>query len=189
MSASRAFTPQSAEAEQAVLGSVLIDAGAFPRIASMLAEDDFYRPDHRLIYGAITSLARNGSPPDAVTIFEELKRQGKDGDMGGLVYLSTLARETSTSANVESYAAIVRERAIARGIIETADRIAAGVMNRKLRSPTCSPMPSGNSHSSGGNAPALLASACSLWRLATFSLWKFRRGSTCCIPSSRSRGL
>jgi DNA-binding CsgD family transcriptional regulator len=131
MSASRAFTPQSAEAEQAVLGSVLIDAGAFPRIASMLAEDDFYRPDHRLIYGAITSLARNGSPPDAVTIFEELKRQGKDGDMGGLVYLSTLARETSTSANVESYAAIVRERAIARGIIETADRIAAGVMNRE----------------------------------------------------------
>jgi replicative DNA helicase/DNA-binding CsgD family transcriptional regulator len=123
--------PHSAEAEQAVLGSILIDGGAFPRIASMLGKDDFYQPDHRLIYGAMTSLGRDAATPDVVTVADELKRQGHDVQAGGIAYLSTLARETPSSSNVAHYAKIVRDRAVARRALEAADKIASGVISRE----------------------------------------------------------
>jgi hypothetical protein len=116
-----------------VLGSILIDAGALARIASVVAEDDFYRPDHRLIYGAATSLTRGGVTPDAVTIAEELKRQGLDTEAGGLAYLGTLARNTPSASNVEQYASVVHDRAIARRALEVADGLTEAVVKRDLK--------------------------------------------------------
>jgi hypothetical protein len=127
--------PHSPEAEEAVLGSILIDAGAYPRIAGILCEDDFFRPDHRLIYGAVTSLARSAVTPDAVTIGDELKRQGKDADAGGLAYLGQLARNTPTAANVATYAQVVRERAFARRALEIGDRISQALIKRERGTP------------------------------------------------------
>ena len=83
--------PHSVEAEEAVLGSILIDSGAFERIAPALSADDFYCPEHRLIYAAVTSLTRGGTAADVVTVHDELKRQGRDTEAGGLARLSELA--------------------------------------------------------------------------------------------------
>jgi hypothetical protein len=121
--------PYSLQAEEALLGSILIDPPAFSRVASILAQDDFYRPDHRLIYGAIASLARSGIAADTVTVSGELERQGRIQDAGGISYLATLARDTPGSSNIETYAAAVRDRAVARGAIEEAQRIAAACAN------------------------------------------------------------
>lgn len=124
-------SPYSAEAEQAVLGSVLIDPAAFLGVQGMLDEDDFYRPDHRLIYGAIVSLARDRKPHDVLCVVDELRRQGKEAEAGGFAYVGQIARETATSQNVVHYAAIVRERAIARRAIQFASELSANCLNRE----------------------------------------------------------
>ena len=102
--------PQSIEAEQAVLGGLLLDPSAWDQVADVINEKDFYRPDHRLIFDAIGALAGAGKPCDAVTVAEQLERTGKLDAAGGLAYLSSLARDTPTAANVRAYADIVRER-------------------------------------------------------------------------------
>jgi DnaB-like helicase N terminal domain/AAA domain len=123
--------PQSLEAEQAVLGSLLIDGDAFARIADRLHSSDFLRPDHRLIFAAIRASARNKSPHDTVTVAEELRRLDQLDDAGGLAYLGQLVRETPTSANIETYAKTVRDRSTARRAIELADDISASCMTRQ----------------------------------------------------------
>jgi replicative DNA helicase len=120
--------PHSIEAEQAVLGGLLLDATAWDQVADMIREDDFYRPDHKLVFIAIAALAGGGKPVDVVTVSEELARNGKLDDAGGLAYLGTLARDTPTAANVRSYAGIVRERSLLRQLIEAGTEIATAAL-------------------------------------------------------------
>ena len=123
--------PHSIEAEQAVLGGLLLDANAWDQVADAINEADFYRPDHRLIFEAIGALAGAGKPCDVVTISEQLERTSKLEAVGGLAYLSSLARDTPTAANVRAYADIVRERSILRQLITAGTEIASAVFNNE----------------------------------------------------------
>ncbi len=104
--------PHSIEAEQAVLGGLMLEASAWDTVADRVRAEDFYRPDHRLIFEAIGALAGNAKPCDVVTVSEQLERMGQLDDAGGLAYLATLARDTPTAANVRAYAGH-RSRALA----------------------------------------------------------------------------
>ena len=123
--------PHSIEAEQAVLGGLMLESSAWDQVADALNEEDFYRPDHRLIFAAIGELAGNGRPCDVVTVSEQLGRIGKLEAAGGLAYLGSLARDTPTAANVRAYADIVHERSLLRQLIRAGTEIAAGVFNHK----------------------------------------------------------
>ena len=112
--------PHSVEAEQAVLGGLLLDASAWDNVADILRTHDFYRPDHRLVFDAIGHLAAQNQPLDAVTVSEHLERAGKLTDAGGLSYIGSLARDTPTAANVRAYAEIVRERSLLRQLLKAA---------------------------------------------------------------------
>ena len=102
--------PHSIEAEQAVLGGLLLDPAAWDNVADVVRQEDFYRPDHRLIFAAIAQVAGDGKPCDAVTVSGELLEcSGKLEAAGGLAYLSLIARDTPTAANARAYAQIVRE--------------------------------------------------------------------------------
>jgi replicative DNA helicase len=119
--------PHSIEAEQAVLGGLLIDPGAWDNVADQLIAQDFYRHDHELIYTAIAVLAGDAKPCDVVTVSQHLERIGKLEAAGGLAYLSSIARDTPTAANVRSYADIVRERSLLRQLIRAGTDIASAV--------------------------------------------------------------
>ncbi|HET7921765.1 MAG TPA: DnaB-like helicase N-terminal domain-containing protein, partial [Gammaproteobacteria bacterium] len=106
--------PHSVEAEQAVLGGLMLDNATWEQIADRLVEDDFYRHDHRLLFRAITELTERDTPFDAVTLAEWLQARNLLDQAGGLAYLATLARDTPTAANVRAYADIVRERSVLR---------------------------------------------------------------------------
>src|SRR5690606_9593420 len=121
--------PHSIEAEQAVLGGLLLDNNAFDRVADVLREDDFYRHDHRLIWHQVARLIERGQPADVVTVLEALQTAGKADEAGGLVYLNALAQETPSAANIRRYGEIVRDRAILRRLISTADEIATAALN------------------------------------------------------------
>ncbi|MEX0421410.1 replicative DNA helicase [Spiribacter pallidus] len=110
--------PHSLEAEQAVLGGLMLDNKAWDQVADRVAEDDFYRRDHRLIFRAIESLAEGGQPMDAVTLSEWLKSNDELENAGGLAYLGLLARDTPSAANIRTYADIVREQSVLRQLIE-----------------------------------------------------------------------
>jgi replicative DNA helicase len=124
-----ATPPHSIEAEQAVLGGLLLDVSAWDQVADAINENDFYRPDHRLIFEAIGALAGAGKPCDVVTVSEQLERTGKLEAVGGLAYLSSVARDTPTAANVRAYADIVRERSLLRQLIHAGTEITAAVFN------------------------------------------------------------
>lgn len=109
--------PHSIEAEQAVLGGLLLDPAAWDNVADVVSPEDFYRADHKLIYQAIGALAGAGKPSDVVTVVGELERLGELEKAGGLAYLGSLARDTPTAANVRAYADIVRERSVLRQLI------------------------------------------------------------------------
>ena len=121
--------PHSLEAEQAVLGGLLLDASAWFNVSDVVQTEDFYRPDHRTIFDAIRALATNQKATDAVTVSEHLERHGQLTDVGGLAYLGTLARDTPTAANVRAYAEIVHERSLLRQLIKTGTEIAASAYN------------------------------------------------------------
>lgn len=121
--------PHSIEAEQAVLGGLLLDTSAWDQVADMVRTHDFYRPDHKLIFDAITALASEGKPCDVITISEQLQKLGELDNAGGLAYLGTLARDTPTAANVRAYAELVRERSLLRQLISAGTEIAASVFN------------------------------------------------------------
>lgn len=116
--------PQSLEAEQAVLGSMLIEREAIYRALELLDGGAFYRDAHRLIFEAIVALAERAEPVDVVTVGEELRRGGHLETVGGLSYLNTLASMVPTTANVEHYARIVADKAVLRRLIHTAGEIA-----------------------------------------------------------------
>ena len=116
--------PHSVEAEQAVLGGVLLDNGAWDRIADLLAGAHFYRNEHRAVFDAVAALCEAGQPCDAVTVAERLDRDGQLDSSGGLAYLAELAENTPSAANIAAYAEIVRERAVLRELIRTSTEIA-----------------------------------------------------------------
>jgi replicative DNA helicase len=116
--------PHSIEAEQSVIGALLLDNLAWDKIADKMNEDDFYRQEHRLIYQAIKRLIEKSHPADIVTVAESLEKNNVLTEIGGLVYLSTLANNTPSAANIIRYAEIVRERSIMRQLISTSITIA-----------------------------------------------------------------
>ena len=125
--------PHSTEAEQAVLGGLMLDNTAFDRVADLLREGDFYRHDHRLIWQQIARLIERSQPADVVTVLESLQTAGHAEEAGGLAYLNTLATETPSAANIRRYAEIVRDRAVLRRLISTSDEIATSALNPQGR--------------------------------------------------------
>lgn len=125
--------PHSIEAEQSVLGGLLLDNGAWDRAGDLLQETDFYRFEHKAIYGVIGSLINANKPADVITVFEQLQSLGKADECGGLVYLNALAQSVPSAANLRRYAEIVRERAILRKLIEASDEIATNAFNPQGR--------------------------------------------------------
>lgn len=116
--------PSNVEAEEAVLGSILIDPDAITRIASFLTPDDFYRDRNRTIYAAMLRLYDRHEPVDYNLLVDELKHEGKYEEVGGLPYLSSLLAAVPTSAHVEHYARLVEHAAVMRRLISAAAKIA-----------------------------------------------------------------
>ncbi|HTO43331.1 MAG TPA: replicative DNA helicase [Burkholderiales bacterium] len=121
--------PHSLEAEQAVLGGLMLDNTAWDRIADLIAESDFYRADHRVIYRHISRLIEHNKPADVVTVAEVLESTRELATVGGLPYLSALAGNTPSAANIRRYAEIVRERAILRRLAQVGTEIADTAYN------------------------------------------------------------
>lgn len=121
--------PHSIEAESSVLGGLLLDRNAWDRVGDLLVEDDFYRYEHRLIFGAIAALANASREADVVTVYEHLQRCGKEDEAGGLAYLGGLAQYVPSAGNIRRYAEIVRERAILRKLVAASDEIATNAFN------------------------------------------------------------
>ncbi len=115
--------PQSIEAEQSVIGGLLIDNNRWDQIADITASSDFYRKEHRLIFSAIASLLHENNPADAVTVAELLENHHELETVGGMAYLGTLANNTPSAANIVAYARIVREKAVMRQLVVAAGEI------------------------------------------------------------------
>lgn len=125
--------PHSLEAEQSVLGGLMLDNRAWEHIVDRLAETDFYRREHKLIYRAIASLEAQTQPFDLVTLSEELEKTHELDAAGGLAYLGKLVKETPSAANIRAYADIVRERSVLRQLIEVGTDIAGSAFNPEGR--------------------------------------------------------
>ena len=116
--------PHSREAEQSLLGGLLLDAsGWWDQVADQVTKQDFYVPEHRLIFEAIAKLAEKNRPIDALTIYEQLDVMGEQENAGGVAYLSELAASAASASNVVAYAEIIRERAVLRHLIQVAGEI------------------------------------------------------------------
>jgi len=116
--------PHSMEAEQSVLGGLMLDNSGWNDLADRLSPDDFYSADHQLIYQAICELVGTNRPCDFITLSEHLKAQGRLEAAGGLGYLGTLANDTPSASNVQAYAEIVRERSVLRALVTVGGEIA-----------------------------------------------------------------
>jgi hypothetical protein len=119
------LAPSSIEAEQSVLGSILIDSSVLERVAPLITPASFYKADHGVIFGAMLALQKAGSAIDLVTLGDELRRTRKASQVGGSAYLAHLMNATPTAVNAEHYARIVAMKALARRAIADAGRIAA----------------------------------------------------------------
>jgi len=122
--------PHSIDAEQSVLGGLLIDNGAFDKIGDVLTDGDFYRDDHRRIFRHVSRLIERGKPADVVTVDEAIKVSEDKDKTGGITYLAALAGNTPSAHNVRRYAEIVRECAVLRQLIEVSTEIADSALNR-----------------------------------------------------------
>ena len=129
-----ALPPHSIEAEQSLLGGLMLENNAYDRIADILAEDDFYRHEHKLIYRAISALINENRPADIITVQEALERNDQLDHAGGFDYLLTLAQSTPSAANIRRYAEIVRERSIIRQLAEIGTEIARNAYNPQGKS-------------------------------------------------------
>ncbi|MEO7939689.1 MAG: replicative DNA helicase [Burkholderiaceae bacterium] len=125
--------PHSLEGESSVLGGLLLDNGAWDRVADLLSDSDFYRYEHRLVYAAIGTLVNATKPADVITVYEHLQSQGKAEEVGGLAYLNSLAQYVPSAGNIRRYAEIVRERSILRKLVGASDEIATTAFNPKGR--------------------------------------------------------
>lgn len=125
--------PHSVEAEQSVLGGLLLENEALDKIADILSGNDFYRHDHRLIFQHISKLIEHSKPADIVTVAESLESTAELSGVGGLAYLGALAQNTPTAANIRRYAEIVRERAVMRKLVEVGSGIAESAFSPQGR--------------------------------------------------------
>jgi len=116
--------PHSVEAEQSVLGGLMIDNEAWDRAASRVDAVDFYQERHRIIFTEIARLAETNKPFDVVTIYDALGREGSQDQAGGLAYLRELAQNTPSAANISAYADIVRERSVMRQLLRLSHDLA-----------------------------------------------------------------
>jgi replicative DNA helicase len=126
--------PNSVEAEQALIGGLMLNAQAWDKVADVVLADDFYRKDHKLIFSAIGKLIEGGSPCDVVTLSEYLDARGELEQVGGLEYLATLANETAGAANARAYAKIIRERSTLRALINAGNEISGNAFATDGRS-------------------------------------------------------
>ena len=117
--------PQNIEAEQAVLGAMLIEKEAIARVTELLKGGDFYREAHRLIFEAMLDLYNRNEAVDMMTVIELLKREDNLEKVGGIAYVTSLANSVPTAANVHYHAKIVEEKALLRQLIQTSTKIAA----------------------------------------------------------------
>ncbi len=115
--------PQNVEAEQSVIGSMLLDKDAIPNIAEILKSEDFYREDHREIYDVIMDLFDKGEAIDLITVSDQLKQRGTLESVGGLEYLTNVATSVPTTANSRHYAKIVEEKSLLRKLIRASSEI------------------------------------------------------------------
>jgi len=120
--------PHSVEAEQSLLGALLIDNQAFDRIADLVSGEDFYRDDHRRIWKHIQKLVEASRPADVVTVAESIDASEDKDKTGGPAYLAALAQNTPSSLNVRRYAELVRERAVQRRLAQVATEIAESAL-------------------------------------------------------------
>lgn len=121
--------PHSIEAEQSILGGVLINKDSWEDIADRVIEDDFYRQDHRLIFRAIVALAEQSDPYDIVTVSEWLDSHKQLEDVGGVIYIANLAEQTAGVSNIKAYADIVKKRSILRQLIQATNTISDSIFN------------------------------------------------------------
>ena len=126
--------PNSVEAEQSLVGGLMLNKAAWDKVADVVTTDDFYRNDHRLIYTAISQLVEDGNPCDVVTVSEFLDQRGELDKAGGLEYLAALANETPGAANARAYAKIVRERSMLRSLINAGNEISGSAFATDGRS-------------------------------------------------------
>jgi replicative DNA helicase len=128
--------PHSIEAEQSLLGGLMLDHQSWDKIADVVTESDFYRKDHRLIFAAIANLAEDANPCDVVTVSEWLDNRSELESAGGLEYLASLANETPGAANARSYAKILRERSMLRLLITAGNEISGAAFSSDGRTAT-----------------------------------------------------
>lgn len=128
--------PQSLEAEQGVIGGLMLASDHFDTIAELVVAEDFYHPQHRLVFAAMSALALAGKPLDLITVSEALDSKKELEQVGGLAYLAELAKNTPSVSNIDAYARIVRERAVLRQLISTAQEIAQSGFNPEGRDST-----------------------------------------------------
>lgn len=121
--------PHSIEAEAGVLGALLLNNAAWDRVGDLLLDTDFYRAEHKLIYNAIGVLVNSNKAADVVTVFTHLQKHQQSDQVGGLVYLNSLAQYVPNAANVRRYAETVRERSILRKLIAASEEIAVSAFN------------------------------------------------------------
>ncbi|HQR03256.1 MAG: replicative DNA helicase [Proteobacteria bacterium] len=121
--------PHSIEAEQSLIGGLLLDNSAWDRIGDKVGEGDFYRDDHRRIFGHIRKLVETSRPADVVTVFESIEKSNEVEQTGGLAYLAEIASNTPSAANIRRYAEIVHERAVLRKLVTVGDEIASSALN------------------------------------------------------------
>ncbi len=120
---SHKIPPQNIEAEQSVLGGILIENSAINKVTEILDVNDFYRDAHRKIFNALIDLSERDEPADLITLTNELRKKNQLDAIGGVSYLASLIDSVPTAANIEYYAKIVKEKAILRKLIETSTEI------------------------------------------------------------------
>lgn len=128
--------PNSVEAEQSLLGGLMLDNEAWDKVADLVVASDLYRKDHRLIFGAIAALMEESQPCDVVTVSEYLDSRNELESAGGLEYIATLANETPGAANARAYARILRERSTLRALIHAGNEISGNAFSADGRTAT-----------------------------------------------------
>ncbi len=128
--------PNSIEAEQSLLGGLMLDNAAWDKVADLVIASDFYRKDHRLIFTGISELAEASNPCDVVTLSEFLDNRDELEGAGGLEYLALLSNETPGAANVRAYAKILRERSTLRSLINAGNQISGSAYSTEGRTAT-----------------------------------------------------
>src|SRR5690606_5470240 len=121
--------PHSVEAEQSLLGGLMLENEAWDRIGDIVSAEDFYRDDHRRIYRHIAKLIAEGKPANVVTVNESIESSEDKDKTGGLAYLGMLTQNTPTAHNIRRYAEIVHERAVMRRLVAVGTEIADSALN------------------------------------------------------------